>query len=690
MFFDGAAFEVGMVPVVAAVIPPRIRAIVSPAQLFTGMQEIRMPLTRELPKAAFIIATRTTAEDGSFVAGRGQAWNLTAGAGMHAGIGMSSEDALALTNANRVGQDIAPVFIAGAAGTTVGLAGFVTWVAGGMRVLWLIAPPSDFRITWIFVFGDDVLAAAGTVAPGATTDPDVAVTTPAFKPDLLLAVNALTPFDETFAAGLSGQLGIAVRNSDDSATEYGLFMDSADNVATSNVRSLQFQGGVAHGLATDTTTIRKTHVVSFDAAGFTIRSVAGSAAGTSAGPTLGYLALKLGDRKVDLRPFSSGVATGLVTFSGLPFKPQALLVVALAAGSTSWADGTIDLIGGGGGNGIGFGNDDPFQAWNAQRERDAIGTSEAKSQLHATRLLHMANHAGAARLLAELSSFGSGTFVLNILTLTSGPHALLALSIEEEVTTVYLGSLVASAPMPTFSGTGELEFRGTLAAAAPMPTFSGTGTLEFPGALAALAPMPTFSGTGLLVFAGSLAAAAPMPSFAGTGLQVFQGAVAAVAPMPTFSGTGVVAFSGALGAAAPMPTFQGTGLLVFVGSLAVAAPMPTFEGTGTAPVGDIAGTLAASAPTPAFAGAGLLVFVGELAAFAPMPSFSGAGVIGPIQSFTLLLGSYTPASMLLGTYEDSADLEGTYTDSANMQGSYTDVAELQGSYQTATEMEGSL
>lgn len=647
MIFDAAAYEVAQVPVEAQVELVRVRGLVTSAPTTTGWSEIRVPLVQATPKAAIFIVSLTTLEDGSFAAGRGQTITLSTGAA-HAGIGMSSTDAVATTDANRVGQDIGPIFISGAAGSTVGLAGFLTWVPGGVRVSWIIAPGSAYRITSIFFFGDDVQAGAGTVAPGATTDPDVSVSV-GFKPDLLFAVNALEFFGETFQSSLAGQLGIAVRDlSTDLASEYGFFMDSEDNVATSNVRGLQYQGGVAQGLVTDSTTFRKTHVATFDSVGFDVRSVAGSAAGTTAGPTLGYLALKLGDRHVDVRPYSTGTSTGSVAFSGIPFKPQALLAIGLPRASTTWADGTIDLLGIGGANGVSFVDESGFQAWNGFRERDNVGTTEAKSQLHATRAFHLANHTGADRFVAAWTAFGAGSFTLNVLTMTSGPHALLALTIEEATTSVFIGSGTGSAPLPAGvgtalevfrgSGTGSaprpvgvgtaLEaFRGSGTGAAPLPAGEGTGLEVFRGSGTGVAPLPTAEATGVVVdtFAGDGTGSAPLPAGIGTGLEVFQGSGTGSAPLPTGSGTGLEVELGTGIGAAPLPTGTGTGLEVFQGSGTGSAPLPAGEGTG-ATVAPTTGDGTGVAPLPTGAGTGLEVFRGSGTGAAPLPAGEGTAL----------------------------------------------------------------
>jgi hypothetical protein len=694
--FDGAAYELGMVPVEKPAEPLQVRGIVGMVPATTGLYEVKIPGLHAEPKAAIFIATLTTAEDGSFAANRGQAVSFTAGFGQHVGAGVASRDAVGTTNASRVGQNVAPVFFAGlvvGVPATLSIAGFATWVPGGVRLNWLISPATQYRFTAIFFFGDDLQAAAGTATPGATTDPDVSVSV-GFKPDVLLAVNALEFFAETFESSLALNLGMAVRDpDDDSAEEYGLFVDSEDVVATSNVRALQYQDGVAQGLVSDTLTFRKTHVVAFDATGFDIRSVAGSDSGTTAGPTLGYLALYLAGKKYDVRPHSTGASTGLVSFSGLDFKPQALLALGLAKGNTSWADHTIDLIGGGGANGVAFADEDGFQAWNGQREEDGVATTEAKSQLHATRAFHLPDHQGTDRFLAELDSFEAGGFVLDVLTLTDSPHALLVLTIEEGVATVTFGELAASAPQPSFAGTGEEEFAGTLAgASAPQPTFSGTGTLEFVGTLAASAPEPTFSGTGELVFEGTLGASAPQPTFAGTGAIAFIGTLGASAPQPSLEATGELVFIGTAGASAPQPTFEATGLLVFVGTLGASAPQPTFEGAGEVVADNVTGALAATAPQPAFSGAGLLVFVGELAATAPRPTFLGTGLyLGfPLESFTELLATYTPAAALQGTHLASSALLGTYLDGTGLLGTHVDAADLEGSHLSASALEGAL
>ena len=429
--FDGGAFEVGLLPTVAVVSPVRVRGVASAAPTSVGMQEIRVPLYRHAPKAALLITTFSSVGDGSLQNSKVFTASVTDGVSS-VGIGASSQDGVAASNTARIGQAIAAIFTGSATGTTTGAAAFAAWIPGGIRLNWNLTPAVAWKVTAIFFFGDDAQASVGIATPGATTDPDVDITT-GFKPDALISLNAIDFFGATWSANLGYNIGFAARDaSDDSIDQLAVFYDAADALNPTEPRSLQINGGLASSLVTDTTTFRKTAIAAVAASGFSVKSIAGSAAGTSAGPSLGYLALQLGGKHVDVRPYSSGISGGVISLATVPFKAQAFIAVAMNGGDVSWADGTIGLTTTAESGGIGYADESTLAMWDGWRDKDAVTPSQAQSNMHETRPFDMPDGTGADAFVANFASFDSDSINLSVIARSGGPHALGIITIESE------------------------------------------------------------------------------------------------------------------------------------------------------------------------------------------------------------------------------------------------------------------
>ena len=188
------------------------------------------------------------------------------------------------------------------------------------------------------------------------------------------------------------------------------------------------------------------------------------------------------------------------------------------------------------------------------------------------------------------------------------------------------GSGAISTPVPTLSGTGEVETTGSGAINTTIPSLSGAGLITKTGSGAINTTVPTLSGTGEVTKTGSGAINAPVPALSGTGEVSVVGSGAISTPVPTLSASGGIEKTGSGAINTTLPTLSGTGGIEKTGSGAINTPLPTLAGTGS--VGDdITGSGAINTTLPTLSGSGGLTKTGSGAINTTLPTLSGAGEI---------------------------------------------------------------
>ena len=307
--------------------------------------------------------------------------------------------------------------------------GFVAFITGGVRVNIGNGFAGNILVDIIFFGGADIQVHAGSaaVASGATVN----ITAPGFQPDLVICASLpnISSFDDinrklfTLGLGVSStaanpppQGSISTHEKDAADTSNPAHYVSSTEILRQTFAESSLQG---------------TKIQDYDASGFSFVSSGGITS------SVGYLAIKVGDRKVWANNFSTPTATGSFDHTDPNFTPQLVvnfmsMMTALNAhvGAELTDQGTLV-----GSLGVAIiGTDPTLEALSQTISiEDAIGGRTAKdTQSYAERRIALRDSNGDAGIVGNITSFiGTGWRVNYTAILGSLARRWVGFAIEE-------------------------------------------------------------------------------------------------------------------------------------------------------------------------------------------------------------------------------------------------------------------
>ena len=266
-------------------------------------------------------------------------------------------------------------------------------------------------MTAIFFTGDGLEFYAGSsIGPDVSSSIDV--TAPGFQPTAVLLTMSGQPIGSSWGSWSYPGIGVAV---DKATDEHGTFFGKRpDAKPDSNDWSMSLFDDFTYGeVRFDGDTINYAFSVDgWDSRGFSLTHSSGS---TNANEEVFYLAMDTGDRDVTVQFIDTPTSTGVASFTGFGFKPQAIII-----GQTRIT--TVDTISGAtvGASeiGVGFGsvNNENSYSWT---DKANVGDMVAKTKAE-SEVANLCDEDGASLFAVTIDSFTSDGVDLNFTATDTG------------------------------------------------------------------------------------------------------------------------------------------------------------------------------------------------------------------------------------------------------------------------------
>lgn len=525
------------------------------------------------PKAALFIVTARASSAGS-TAPKNLAVGFTDGTN-HRGIGALSRDAQANSDTRSQAYDNTVLrFLLADGSDNDAILTFNSWITDGIRLNLSRAFDAACRIQVILFGGADLSAAVGTATPNATSGADVAVSV-GFEPDLLFCISDNGAFNETIDTGAMLNCFALAVNDQPGATVRSMTMRHTDNQANASPTMVFGDTDLAvfhSGENTPLTILAGTALAGsdpFTATGFNIKSLA-HASGTT-GPTLGYLAIKLGGVPFSLDTYATPTTTGNQAYTAPGFRVKSAFGF-LSVITGTW--GSLNEQSGSQAGAMGFCFLDESQdASLTLYDEDNAATMNTSSRWDDAPL-HIREHTDTtSQYTATVQSRDENGITFNFSVAPASAMRFVLLTIGElNVLPTMEGGGAGS---ETISGSGAPAMPVLEGAASGTETISGSGAPAIPSSQAAGAGTETITGTGSPLL--------PSADGSGSGTETITGAGAAPLPSVEGAGAGSMSVAGSGAPVLPSTSGAGTGTETISGSGAPAlpsmlgAPLPPFS-----------------------------------------------------------------------------------------------------------------
>lgn len=189
-------------------------------------------------------------------------------------------------------------------------------ITNGARLTWTDAPPASYLVNAVLFGGTNVSnCAVGATAGSATLNGTLAITSPGFRPDIVIAIDE---GDSTVHARPS--IGIAVLDGA-SIVQRVIGLSDQDAVSPTQTVGSMFDNRIV--LSSNGGASSSLELTSFDTNGFTVTT-----RGAAVAPSIRYLAMKLsGGLRAKLITCPTPTATGVTSCSGSGWTPQGGIVL---------------------------------------------------------------------------------------------------------------------------------------------------------------------------------------------------------------------------------------------------------------------------------------------------------------------------------------------------------------------------
>lgn len=390
----------------------------------TGNQDITGSLNGEVPKAVFLSWSRSTSNAASSVGGIAGYGAATSSSDRWCVCSSSLDNVVTTVEKTRARADACYIQLNTNNGTLVSVADFVSFIPNGFRINWSTASATARYVQAWVLYGNDISAKAGIFTPDTTQNNSVNVST-SFLPSFLLLAHGHCDFNNT--AVDNNRMGFGMARNASSIEQAANYRVAEHNVGTSNLAA--FYSNTYAAIRTDiggaSSNEYAIDITAFSTSGFTATTRLANI--PAANIDIGYLAVKcLNSCKIS--SILSAASTGNQAYTGIGFKPQALI---LSTSGTSSAN--TKITSGIGCEDVANGMSCPAnQTCMIDAIRDNIGTSDATDRTLTSDIFTIMRSTAVFDIQGSLSSYDADGFTINFTTTTvQGYAGVLAIGPEK-------------------------------------------------------------------------------------------------------------------------------------------------------------------------------------------------------------------------------------------------------------------